>query len=133
LDAYVFCFQSLRKFPSWTVTGVDHQGILRARPRVIAFQTEAQVARLHAHDGIGPRAEFLAAAERAGAQRVLLQRRAVKESSGSGIELKQAAEPVATAYVPAFGVQRCIWRTEEKKIALTLMVAFKVMIFDVVV
>ena len=59
--------------------------------------------------------------------------RVVKESSGSGIELKQAAEPVATAYVPAFEVQRCIWGTEEKKIALTLMVAFKVMIFDVVV
>jgi hypothetical protein len=57
--------------------------------------------------------------------------RVVKESSGSGVEPKQAAEPVVTANGPALGAWRSIWRWEEEKIALALMVAFKVMMFDV--
>ena len=59
-------------------------------------------------------------------------RRVVKESGGSGVELKQAAESVATANGPALWTQRYVWRREEEKVALTLVVPFKMMI-DVLV
>jgi hypothetical protein len=55
----------------------------------------------------------------------------VKESSDSGVELKQAAEPVATANGPALGTLRYVWRREKEKIAFTLVVPFKMMMFDV--
>jgi len=55
----------------------------------------------------------------------------VKQSSGSGVKLEQAAESVATANDPAF--RRYVWGREEEKIALTLMVAFKMMMIDVLV
>jgi 3-hydroxy-9,10-secoandrosta-1,3,5(10)-triene-9,17-dione monooxygenase len=38
--------------------------------------------------------------------------RVVKESSGSGVELKQAAESVATPNGPALGTERYVWRRE---------------------
>jgi serine/threonine protein kinase len=41
-----------------------------------------------------------------------LNTRVVKESSGSGVELKQAAESVATANGPALGIYRYVWRRE---------------------
>jgi hypothetical protein len=59
--------------------------------------------------------------------------RVVKESSGTEVELKQAAESVAAANLPALGTQRCVWRREEEKVALTLVVSFKMMMFDVFV
>ena len=49
--------------------------------------------------------------------------RVVKESSDSGVELEQAAESVAAANGPA--LRRHVWRREEEKIALTLVVPFK--------
>ena len=54
----------------------------------------------------------------------------VKESSDSGVELKQAAESVAAANGPALWAQRYVWRREEEKVALTLVVPFKMMMFD---
>ena len=57
----------------------------------------------------------------------------VKESSDSGVELKQAAESVAAPNGSAFGNQRYIGRMEEKKVALALVVPFKMMMFDVFV
>ena len=51
--------------------------------------------------------------------------RAVKESSDPGVEFKQAAESVAAANGPAFGTQRYVGRTEEEKVALALVVPFK--------
>ena len=59
--------------------------------------------------------------------------RVVKESSDSGVELKQAAESVATANGRALGICRYVRRREEEKVALTLVVAFKMMMFDVFV
>jgi hypothetical protein len=61
------------------------------------------------------------------------QTRVVKESSDSGVKLKQAAESVAAANGPAFGNQRYIGRREEEEVALTLVVPFKMMMFDVFV
>ena len=55
----------------------------------------------------------------------------VKESSDSAVELEQAAKPVATPNGPA--VRRNVWRREEEKIALTLVVPFKMMMIDVLV
>ena len=52
----------------------------------------------------------------------------VKESSDSGVELEQAAESIATANGPA--LRRYVWRREEEKIALTLMVAFAMIVLD---
>ncbi len=57
----------------------------------------------------------------------------VKVSSDSGVELKQAAESVAIANGPALGTERYVWRREEEKVALTLVVPFKMMLFDVFV
>ena len=57
----------------------------------------------------------------------------VKESSDSGVELKQAAESVAAANVPAFGTRRYVGRREEEKVALTLVVSLKMMMIDVFV
>src|SRR5262249_26475508 len=59
--------------------------------------------------------------------------RVVKESSGSGVELKQAAESVVTANGPALWTQRYVWRREEEKVALTLVIPLKMMMFDVFV
>ena len=55
----------------------------------------------------------------------------VKESSGSGVKLEQAAEPVSTAN--GFALREWVWRGEEEKIALTLVVPFKMMMIDVFV
>jgi hypothetical protein len=55
----------------------------------------------------------------------------VKESSDSGVEVEQAAESVAAANGPA--LRRYVWRREEEKIALTLVVPFKMMMIDVLV
>jgi hypothetical protein len=57
----------------------------------------------------------------------------VKESSDSRVELKQAAESVATANGPALGTQRYVRGREEEKVALTLVVPFKMMMLDVFV
>jgi hypothetical protein len=57
--------------------------------------------------------------------------RVVKESSDSGVELEQAAESVATANGPA--LRRYVWGREEEKIALTLVVPFRMMMIDVFV
>ena len=57
--------------------------------------------------------------------------RVVKESSDSGVELEQAAESVATADGTALGTWRYAWRREEDKVALTLVVPFKMMMIDV--
>jgi len=63
---------------------------------------------------------------------VLLSRpRVVKESSSSGVKLEQAAEPVLTAN--GFAFREWVWRGEEEKIALTLVVPFKMMMIDVFV
>ena len=59
--------------------------------------------------------------------------RVVKESSDSGVELEQAAESVATADGTALGTWRYAWRREEDKVALTLVVPFKMMMIDVFV
>ena len=59
--------------------------------------------------------------------------RVVKESSNSGVELKQAAESVTTANGPAPGIWRYVWGREEEKVALTLVVPFKMMMIDVFV
>jgi hypothetical protein len=59
--------------------------------------------------------------------------RVVKESSDTGVELQQAAESVATANGPALGTQRYVGRREEEKVAPTLVVPFKMMMFDVFV
>ena len=56
-------------------------------------------------------------------------RRVVKESSESGVELEQAAESVATANGPA--LRPYVWRREEEKVALTLVVPFRMMMIDV--
>jgi hypothetical protein len=40
--------------------------------------------------------------------------RVVNESSGSGVELKQAAESVAIANGPALGTERYVWRRDEE-------------------
>jgi hypothetical protein len=55
----------------------------------------------------------------------------VKESSSSGVEFKQSAQAVAMANGCARGVFEL--KREEEKIAITLMVPFKVMMFDVIV
>jgi hypothetical protein len=55
--------------------------------------------------------------------------RVVKVSSDSDVELEQAAESVATANGP--GLRLHVWRREEEKIALTLVVAFTMMMIDV--
>ena len=52
----------------------------------------------------------------------------VKVSSDSGVEIEQAAESVATANGP--GLRRHVWRREEEKIALTLVVPFTMMMVD---
>jgi hypothetical protein len=57
----------------------------------------------------------------------------VKESSDSGVELKQAAESVAAANGRAFGTRRYVGRREEEKVALTLVVPVKMMRFDIFV
>jgi hypothetical protein len=57
------------------------------------------------------------------------QARVVKESSDSGVELEQTAESVATANGPA--LRRYVWRREEEKIALTLVVPFRMVMIDV--
>ena len=54
----------------------------------------------------------------------------VKESSDSGVELKQAAESVAAANGLAFGTQRYVGRREEEKVALTLMVSLLVKVLE---
>jgi hypothetical protein len=59
--------------------------------------------------------------------------RVVKESSDSGVELKQAAESVAAANGLAFGTQRYVGRREEEKVALTLVIPLMMMMFDVFV
>ncbi len=56
-----------------------------------------------------------------------------KESSDSGVELKQAAESVATANRLVLGIQRYVRGREEEKVALTLVVPFKMMMLDVFV
>lgn len=53
----------------------------------------------------------------------------VKESSGSGIELEQATQSVATVNGPA--LRRYVHRGEEEKIAFALVVPFKMMMIDV--
>ena len=58
-------------------------------------------------------------------------RRVVNKSSGSGVELKQAAESVATANGPAVGTERYVRIREKEKVAFTLVVPFKMMMFDV--
>jgi hypothetical protein len=63
----------------------------------------------------------------------LSPRRVVKELSDSGVKLKQAAESVAAANGLAFGNQRYLGRREEEEVVFTLVVAFKVMMFDVFV
>ena len=50
-----------------------------------------------------------------------------------GSRTKQAAESVAAANRPAFGTRRYVGRREEEKVALTLVVPFKMMMFDVFV
>jgi hypothetical protein len=52
----------------------------------------------------------------------------VKESSDSCVELEQAAESVATANGTA--LRWHVWRREEEKIALTLVVPFTMMFGD---
>ena len=59
--------------------------------------------------------------------------RVAKQSSDSGIKLKQAAESVATANFLAPGTQRYIGRREEESVAFTLVVPFKMVMFDVFV
>jgi hypothetical protein len=56
-----------------------------------------------------------------------------QELSDSGVELKQAAEPVATANRPVFLSQRYVGRREEEEVAFALVVPFKMMVFDVFV
>jgi hypothetical protein len=60
-----------------------------------------------------------------------------RDARGEAGEVARVREPaayaVATANDPALWAWRSIWRREEQKIALALMVAFKVMMFDVVV
>jgi len=55
--------------------------------------------------------------------------RVVKVSSDSGVKLEQTAQSVATVNGPEF--RRYIYRWEEEKIAFALVVAFKMMMFDV--
>jgi hypothetical protein len=57
----------------------------------------------------------------------------VKESGYSGVEPKQAAESVAAVNGPVFVSQRYVGRREEEKVALSLVVPFKMMMFDVFV
>jgi hypothetical protein len=52
-----------------------------------------------------------------------------KESSGSNVELEQAAESVAKANGPA--LRRHFWRREEEKNALALVVPFTMMMINV--
>ena len=53
----------------------------------------------------------------------------VKVSSDSGVKLEQAAQSVATVNGPAF--RRYVHGREEEKIAFTLVVAFKMIVFDI--
>ena len=53
----------------------------------------------------------------------------VKVSSDSGVKLEQTAQSVATVNGPEF--RRYIYRWEEEKIAFALVVAFKMMMLDV--
>ena len=53
----------------------------------------------------------------------------VKVSSDSGVKLEQTAQSVATVNGPEF--RRYIYRREEEKIAFALVVALKMMMFDV--
>ena len=53
----------------------------------------------------------------------------VKVSSDSGVKLEQTAQSVATVNGPEF--RRYIYRREEEKIAFSLVVALKMMMFDV--
>jgi hypothetical protein len=55
--------------------------------------------------------------------------RVVKVSSHSGVRLEQAAQAIATVDVPA--LRRYVHRRKEEKIAFALVVAFKMMMFDV--
>ena len=48
--------------------------------------------------------------------------RALKKSSGSGVEFKQAAEAVATGNGPAVGILSVCREKEEEKVALTSVV-----------
>ena len=59
--------------------------------------------------------------------------RVVKESSDSRVELKQAVKSVATANGPALGTHPYVRGREEEKVALTLVVPFKMMMLDVFV
>jgi hypothetical protein len=54
-----------------------------------------------------------------------------KESSDSGVEPKQAAESVATANGPVLGLSGTSGLRKEEKVALTLVVPFKMMMIDV--
>jgi hypothetical protein len=55
----------------------------------------------------------------------------VVKESGDSVELKQAAESVAAANDPVLGTQRYVGRREEEEVALTLVVPFKMVMFDV--
>jgi hypothetical protein len=54
----------------------------------------------------------------------------VKESSGTGVELEQAAESAATAHGPALGNRHYVWRREQQKVPLALVVTFKMVMID---
>ena len=66
-------------------------------------------------------------------RRTFPRSRVVKQSSDSGVELKQAAESVAAANGPAVRTHRYVGRRAEEKVALALVVPFKMMMFDVFV
>ena len=55
--------------------------------------------------------------------------RVVKVSSHSGIELEQAAQAIATVNGPA--LRRYVRRRKEEKITFALVIAFKMMMFNV--
>jgi DNA-binding winged helix-turn-helix (wHTH) protein len=59
----------------------------------------------------------------------IAESRVVKVSSDSGVKLEQTAQSVATVNGPAF--RRYVHRREEEKIVFALVVAFKMMMFDI--
>jgi hypothetical protein len=58
-----------------------------------------------------------------------IESRVVKVSSDSGVKLEQAAQSIATVNGPA--LRRYVHRRKEEKITFALVVAFKMMMFDV--
>jgi hypothetical protein len=63
------------------------------------------------------------------AERVGFEGRVVKVSSDSGIELEQAAQAIATVNGPV--LRRYVRRRKEEKITFALVIAFKMMMFNV--